>query len=90
MFSMKFLIFAAGVWGMAAFAQRAAPNDGIKIERLPEAKAGGNTYPQPRVLRPWRTQGRVQGQASSPDLPSWSRRRGFGHRETQETSRSSC
>ena len=40
MFSMKFLIFAAGVWGMAAFAQRAAPNDGIKIERLPEAKAG--------------------------------------------------
>ena len=39
MFSMKFLIFAAGVWGMAAFAQRATPNDGIKIERLPEAKA---------------------------------------------------
>ena len=39
MFSTKFLIFVAGVWGMAALAQRTAPNDGIKIERLPEAKA---------------------------------------------------
>ena len=49
-----------GVWGMAALAQRTAPNDGIKIERL-RGEGQENHFPQPRVLHPWRAQGRVQG-----------------------------
>ena len=39
MFVMKFLIFVAGFWATTAFAERSAPNDGIRIARLPEAKA---------------------------------------------------
>ena len=35
----KFLALATMVLATTASAQRAAPNDGIKIQRLPEAKA---------------------------------------------------
>ena len=38
-FSIKALALAAMVLSTAVLAQRGAPNDGIKIERLPEAKA---------------------------------------------------
>ena len=60
---------------MAAFA---APNDGIKIERLPEAKAKKTISLNPSCVHG--EPKAIQGQASSADLPAWSGV-GLGHRE---------